>query len=350
MIAPLDKDHGGVADWNEVNSMGKHGRQRAESPVPISFEERYGSLFENAGEGIFQTTVSGRILNVNPALARLFGYRSPEEMKRNIKAVYRQIYADRSQREKSLRQVETRGHAQFEFRFLRRDKSRGWGYVSMHAVRNARGKTAYYEGYFLDITRHKELEEQLQASRDLLEQRVVERTRKIEQLNRELAADIAERKKIEKELRAREKELQRRAVKLEAFNITLRTLLEQREADRKEIERRILTNIDDLIMPCVERLKGTALTKQALAHVQHLQENLRALTSPFLSRIKENGRLTARELQIADYIKKGKSSKQIGALMRLSPGTVDFHRNRIRKKLNLRGKKVSLQVYLADQS
>ena len=85
-------------------------------------------------------------------------------------------------------------------------------------------------------------------------------------------------------------------------------------------------------------------------HVLHLQENLRTLTSPFLSRIKENGRLTARELQIADYIKKGRSSKQIGALMRLSPGTVDFHRNRIRRKLNLRGQKVSLQAYLLNQA
>ena len=317
--------------------------------APISLEERYGSLFDNAGEGIFQTSVSGRVLNVNPALARLFGYRSAEEMKRNIKAVYRQIYADAKQREKVLRQVEARGHAQFEFRFLRRDKSRGWGYVSMHAVRNAGGKTAYYEGYFLDMTSHKELEEQLQASRELLEQRVLERTRKIALLNRDLAADIAERKKVERELRAREKELKRRAVKLEAFNITLRTLLEQREADRREIERRIMTNVDDLIMPCIERLKGTALTKQAQVHVQHLQENLRTLTSPFLSRIKASAHLTATELQVADYIKKGKSSKQIGALMRLSPGTVDFHRNRIRRKLNLRGKKISLQEYLLDQ-
>jgi len=330
--------------------MSKRAKNPSGPSAPISLEERYGSLFDNAGEGIFQTSVSGRVLNVNPALARLFGYRSPGEMKRNIKAAYRQIYADRSLREKILRRVEAEGHAKFEFRFLRKDKSKGWGYTSMHAVRNAQGNTAYYEGFFVDMTAHKELEEQLQKSRDLLEQRVVERTRKIAQLNKELAADIAQRKKIEKELRVREKELKRRAVKLEAFNITLRTLLEQRETDRKEIERRILTNIDELIMPCIERLKGTALTKQAQVHVLHLQENLRTLTSPFLSRIKENGRLTARELQIADYIKKGRSSKQIGALMRLSPGTVDFHRNRIRRKLNLRGQKVSLQAYLLNQA
>jgi len=328
----------------------KHGRQRAGASVPISFEERYGSLFENAGEGIFQTSVSGRILNVNPALARSFGYRSPEEMKRDIRNVSRQIYTDRRLRAEILRRVEARGHAKFEFRFLRKDKSQGWGYTSMHAVRNAQGKTAYYEGFFLDMTAHKEMEEQLQKSRDLLEQRVLERTRKIAELNRELAADVAERKRVERELRAREKELKRRAVKLEAFNVTLRTLLEQREADRTEIERRIMANVDDLIMPCVERLKGTALPKPAHQLVLNLQENLRALTSPFTRDMKAKAHLTATELQIADYIKKGKSSKQIGALMRLSPGTVDFHRNQIRKKLNIRGEKVSLQAYLLNQS
>ena len=328
----------------------KHGRQRAGASVPISFEERYGSLFENAGEGIFQTSVSGRILNVNPALARSFGYRSPEEMKRDIRNVSRQIYTDRRLRAEILRRVEARGHAKFEFRFLRKDKSQGWGYTSMHAVRNAQGKTAYYEGFFLDMTAHKEMEEQLQKSRDLLEQRVLERTRKIAELNRELAADVAERKRVERELRAREKELKRRAFRLEAFNVTLRTLLEQREADRTEIERRIMANVDDLIMPCVERLKGTALPKPAHQLVLNLQENLRALTSPFTRDMKAKAHLTATELQIADYIKKGKSSKQIGALMRLSPGTVDFHRNQIRKKLNIRGEKVSLQAYLLNQS
>ncbi|OPY10440.1 MAG: regulatory protein [Syntrophaceae bacterium PtaB.Bin038] len=330
--------------------MSKRRKRASGAPVSDRPEAGHGHLFENTGEGIFQTSVSGRILNVNPALARLFGYRSPGEMKRVIRDVSRQIYADRRLRGNILRRVEARGHAGFEFQFRRRDGSPGWGYVSKHAVRNARGKTLYYEGYFLDMTRHKELEDRLQRSRTLLEQRVAERTQTIEQLNRELAADIAERKKIEKELRAREKELKRRAVKLEAFNITLRTLLEQREADRNEIERRILTNIDELVMPCIERLKGTVLTKPAHALVQNLQETLRALTSPFLSRLKASACLTATELQIADYIKRGKSSKQIGALMRLSPGTVDFHRNRIRRKLNLRGKKVSLQAYLLDQA
>jgi PAS domain S-box-containing protein len=336
----------------EEEYMNKSGNRPSgvSSPVtPISPEEKYRSLFDNAGEGIYQSSVSGRILNINPALATLFGYRSPEEMKRNIKNAYRQIYADRKQREKVLREVEARGHAQFEFRFLRRDKSQGWGFTSMHAVRNAHGKTAYYEGFFIDITERKEMVEKLREAHDLLEQRVVERTRKIADLNWELAADIAKRKKVEKELRAREKELKRRAVKLEEFNITLRTLLDQRDADRKAMEQQIMTNIDDMILPGIEQLKDASLTKEASAIIQSLQENLQMLTSPFLSRIKAEARLTFKELHIANFIKKGKTSKEIGTLMKLSTATVNIHRNNIRKKLGLLGEKISLQSHLLSR-
>jgi DNA-binding CsgD family transcriptional regulator len=192
------------------------------------------------------------------------------------------------------------------------------------------------------MTSHKELEEQLQASRELLEQRVLERTRKIARLNRNLAADIAKRKKIERELK-------RRTVKLEELNITLRTLLDRREADRKALERQIMANIDDLILPGIERLKDTALTKEAGAIIQSLQENLQSLSSPFLSRIRAEAPLTFTELHVANFIKKGKTSKEIGALMKLSTATVNVHRNSIRKRLGLRGKKVSLQSHLLSR-
>jgi PAS domain S-box-containing protein len=334
-----------------LNKRGKGGSQPSRSSeMPVSIEEKYRSIFENTVEGIFQTSSSGQILDLNPALARIFRYRSPREMKEKIKDIPQQIYADREMREKSLRMVEARGHAKFEFRYRRKDKTLGWGYASVRAVRNAQGKTAYYEGFFLDITDRKEMEEKLRETRDSLGRRVVERTRKIAQLNAVLAADIEERKKMERVLRAREKELNRRSIKLEAFNVILRTLLEQREIDRRDLERQIMTNIDDLILPCVERLQATALTDQAKSLIQSLQDNLNALTSPFLSRIKTEAHLTSTELEIAHFIKKGRSSKEIGATMKVSPGTVDFHRNMIRRKLGIRGEKISLQAYLMDHS
>ena len=119
--------------------MSKRAKKPSGSSAPISLEERYGSLFENAGEGIFQTSVSGRILNVNPALARSFGYRSPGEMKRNIKAAYRQVYADRNLREKILRRVEAESrHGDGVAQRARREEKRGVGPVAIHGKRTRR--------------------------------------------------------------------------------------------------------------------------------------------------------------------------------------------------------------------
>jgi PAS domain S-box-containing protein len=333
--------------------MNPRGKQPPASSAPtslISAEEKYRSIFEHTVEGIFHTTSSGKILDLNPALARIFRYRSPGEMKKKIKNIPRQLYADQDMREKSLRMLEARGHAEFDFRYERKDKTLGWGHASVRAVRNARGKIAYYEGFFLDITDRKEMEEKLRQTRLFFEQRMIERTRKIARLHAVLAADIAERKKMERTLRVRERELKRRSVKLEQFNITLRTLLEQREIDRRALEGQIMTNIDDLILPCIERLQTTELTDQARSLIQSLQENLHALTSPFLSKVKAEAHLTSTELEIANFIKKGKSSKEIGAIMKLSAGTIDFHRNMIRRRLGIRGEKISLQSYLMDHS
>jgi len=186
---------------------------------------------------------------------------------------------------------------------------------------------------------------------DLLEQQVIKQTRKIAQLKRAIASDIAKRKKIENELLAHENELARRTVKLEELNITLRTLLEQRDVDRKDLERRIVTNINELIMPYIERLKiCTMLSNHDVALIENLQDNIQTLTSPFLGSIRENTYLSTTERQIADLIRHGKRSKQIGTIMKLSSGTVDCHRNNIRKKLGIRGKKISLQEYLLKHS
>ena len=331
--------------------MNPRGKQPPASSAPasiVSAEEKYKSIFDHTVEGIFHSTGSGKILDLNPALAKIFRYRSPGEMKKKIKDIPRQIYADPGMREKNLRMVEARGHAEFELRYRRKDNTLGWGYASVRAVRNAHGKTAYYECFFLDITDRKEMEDKFRETLDTLERRVIERTRKIAQLNAVLASDITERKKMERALRIRERELRRRSVKLKEFNITLRTLLEQREIDRRDIERQIMTNIDDLIMPCVERLKTTALTDHAGSLIQNLQDSLNNLTSPFLSKMKVEAHLTSTELQIANFIKKGRSSKEIGAIMKLSAGTIDFHRNMIRRKLGIRGEKISLQAYLMD--
>src|SRR5437763_16469150 len=77
-------------------------RQRAERA-----EAKYRAIFENATEGIFQTTPDGRYLSANPALARMFGYDSPEEMIANIHNLAWQTYVNPQRRDELKRLLET---------------------------------------------------------------------------------------------------------------------------------------------------------------------------------------------------------------------------------------------------
>jgi len=59
--------------------------------------------------------------------------------------------------------------------------------------------------------------------------------------------------------------------------------------------------------------------------------------------------LTPREIQVADLIRNGRSNKEIAALLFLSVGTVEFYRDRIRNKLDIKNKKTNLRAYLNYQ-
>src|SRR5215218_5095966 len=90
-------------------------------------EEKYRSIFENAVEGIFQSTVDGRFLTANPAMARIFGYESPEEMLGTTSDNGDQLYAEPERWEEfyqiALREGFARG---FEVRMLRKDGKPVW--------------------------------------------------------------------------------------------------------------------------------------------------------------------------------------------------------------------------------
>jgi PAS domain S-box-containing protein len=125
-------------------------------------EEKYRGIFENAIEGISQTTCEGRLLVANPALARILGYDSSEEVINTITDISRQVYVNPERRTELLRQIKEWGSVQeFEAQFFRKDKSIAWVTLNMRAVRDENGKVAYLEGTVQDITDRKLLESQL---------------------------------------------------------------------------------------------------------------------------------------------------------------------------------------------
>lgn len=119
-------------------------------------EERYHSIVENAIEGIFQTTPSGRFLSANSALARLFGYSSAEELMTCIKDIAQQVYVDPNRRDEFIAAIEV-DNAVFEFESLvyRKDGSTIWVSENTRAVRDSTGELLYYEGTLSDITPRK---------------------------------------------------------------------------------------------------------------------------------------------------------------------------------------------------
>lgn len=127
-------------------------------------EDRYRSLYENAVEGIFQTTPEGRLLTANPAMARMFGYESPREMTRSISDLGHQLWLDPALREEFIRRLREQGTVSgFETRMRRKDGAVVWVFMTGHAVRDAGGEMVALEGSLVDITERKRAEEKLKA-------------------------------------------------------------------------------------------------------------------------------------------------------------------------------------------
>lgn len=134
-------------------------------------ENRYRSIFENATEGIFQTTESGYYLAVNPALAKIYGYDSPNTLMYTLSNIQQQLYVDASRREEFTELMYRQGQVKdFESRVRRRDGSIIWISENAHVVRDQSGRLLYYEGTVVDISERKELQKRIshQATHDSL--------------------------------------------------------------------------------------------------------------------------------------------------------------------------------------
>ncbi len=134
-----------------------------------SAESRYRSIFESATVGIFQSTPDGHFLSVNPAIAHMFGYASPQEMLASINDIGSQIYKDGTRRQEFQRAMIEEGVVK-EFINEERRKDGGWIWTSntARAVKDDAGNILYYEGFQTDITDRKRAEEAVDAERNLL--------------------------------------------------------------------------------------------------------------------------------------------------------------------------------------
>jgi PAS domain S-box-containing protein len=141
-------------------------RQRAERALKEA-EKKYRGIFENAVEGIFQSTPAGHFISANPALARMLGFDSPEELIRTHNEIERQGYAEPALRNKFKQMLKENGAVTgFEYEVCRKDGTRIWVAENSRVVRDAEGRPLYYEGSVQDITERRQSEEALKKSEE----------------------------------------------------------------------------------------------------------------------------------------------------------------------------------------
>ena len=204
---------------------------------------------------------------------------------------------------------------------------------------------------FSDITELKKAKENLEKLNQELESKVEERTRELVHANEKLRKEIEERKLAESELMLKEKELRLESLNLAEANTALKVLLKRREQDREELEEKVLTNVKELIFPYIEKLESSRLDGEQYTYVGIIKSNLENIISPFLSRVSSKYlNFTPMEIQVANLVKEGKSTKEMADILNVSDRAIEFHRNNIRKKLGLKNKKVNLRSYLMTLS
>jgi len=160
-------------------------------------------------------------------------------------------------------------------------------------------------------------------------------------------AGVIIRKQNDEKLKRRENELEIKNRDLEEMNSALNILLRKRDEDRQKLEKNVLSSAQKLLVPYIDKLKHSKMNNNQIRCLNILESNLNDMISPFANTLSQKHlALTPFEIEVADLVKQGKSTKEIAKISRLSTRTIEFHRQNIRKKLGLKHKKSNLRTYL----
>jgi PAS domain S-box-containing protein len=274
-------------------------------------EKRYRNIVDHSVIGVYETNLDEDILYINNAMAKIFDWKSPKEViGKNVGIVYKKI----KNRDSFMKNLKRKGYVKnFELQFVTKTGK------PKHAIINAVLYGNKMFGTLIEITALKTAEEELKNAYDKLECRVAERT----------------------------KELKLKTRLLRETNTALKVLLERRNEDKNEMEQRILANVKELVLPYIGKVKRKVTDKKLKTYLNILEANLKNIVSPFSGRLSSKYmNLTPKEIELADLVKHGQSTKEIAELLNISNKTVETHRVNLRKKLGITNKKMNLQTYL----
>ena len=148
-------------------------------------------------------------------------------------------------------------------------------------------------------------------------------------------------------LKSRERELRRQTETLREVNTALEVLLRKREVDRAEVEEKMLRNAKTLILPYLEKLKSSRMSKRQKIYIDLIESSINAFISPLSQRMSRHYMsFTPLEIQVANLVKEGKTTKDIAEIIGLSFRTIESVRYTVRRKLGITEKRASLRNYL----
>ena len=151
----------------------------------------------------------------------------------------------------------------------------------------------------------------------------------------------------EKTNNARNNRVDETKKKLEETNAALRVVLRESEIAKMELEKNVFSNIKNLLLPYITELDIMLLDEEQRILGDIIKANINEITSSFSRKLKlEFHNLTPRELQVADFIKQGRTNKEIARLLDITASGVDYHRRNLRRKMNIKGKRINLRSHL----
>jgi DNA-binding NarL/FixJ family response regulator len=189
----------------------------------------------------------------------------------------------------------------------------------------------------------REQEEMVKREKVLLNQ--------LSDMNKSLLKEIDQRRRAKEELHGLnnqlEERIRERTEELEEANSALKVLIRERDRASNELNDRLMINLRETVLPLIERLKTYVQEDNILDLISRIERNIIDITRPFLRVLSSmHTGLTRTELQVANRIAQGKTTKEIASLMNISVRTVEAHRRNIRKKLGLNNKDENLTTYL----
>lgn len=311
--------------------------------------QRYRMLADNVPDLVYSLDEYGMIIAVNKA-ATNYGFTAGELIGKNLVDLV--LIEDRDRVVADYFELVTRKEScsyTQQFRILSKSGRVHWLEDRCTITFTPDGRFLLQEGVCHDITDTLSIRKTQQRIREELKALVNIRTAELTEANVELHREILDRQEKERILREREADLEMEKGNLQETNTALKVLLKRREMDKHEFEEQVMHNVKEFVLPYLDKLKNMDLDDRQQAYLSILESNLNDITSAFSRRLSlAYLDLTPSERKTANFIRQGKKTRDIAALLGLSQRTVEAYRLSIRKKMRLQNKKVNLRTYLAS--